>query len=110
MLKAFRDYGWLLLLLVVGAGVVLITIFYNSKGRFKLSELKDILKQEHKVIDQTAKVRKDLAEKEHAQVVNEIKERYKEVMENLDSEEEKKIHDLEKDPEALVERLLRISS
>ena len=109
MWKWIKDHWWLLLIGVGIIALILISLFAPSGVKAQLDGLKKQLELEKEVINEKAKVRVLVAETNHATAAAQIKKDYAEKLEKMDEDAKKEISSLEHDPEALVERMLRVS-
>lgn len=105
MLKWLKEHVWLVLL---GLGAALTWIVFRPKPN--AAHTRAIINKfqlERRVLDERATVRKLQAEKGLEQAVAKVKERHAGELKRLDLEQAEKVRDLEKDPEALSDFLLR---
>jgi len=100
----FKDHAWLLLI-VVALGV----LWLLAKGEDKSALLKQI-DTERKVVREKAKVRKLAVKNKMGDALKAVEEKFAIEVSHLKAENKEKIRELEADPEALVEFIIRSSS
>lgn len=100
----FKDHAWLLCILIV-LGV----LWVIAKGPDKQKLLEQI-GLERKVVKERAEVRKALLIGERADAVRAVEDKFAIAIMELRSDNHEKIRELEADPEALVEFIIRSSS
>lgn len=110
MWRWVKDHAWLVGLALVGVLGLLWALFGKKSDKPKLDDLKKTLALEKKIIDEKAAAAKAAAQNGHAAAAAEIKARHQEAIDKMDEADRKKIEELENDPEALVDALLRASA
>lgn len=110
MWRWIKDHAWLVGLAVVGLIGVCWALFGKGTDKPKLDDLVKRLSLEKQIINEKAKVAKVVAKQDHTTATAEIKDRFKDTIEKMDEADKKKIEELEDDPEALVDSLLRASA
>jgi len=107
MWRWVKAHSWLVGLAVVGLIGVMWALFGRGTDKPKLDDLVKRLSLEKQIINEKAKVAKVVAKQDHTAAVVDIKARHKETIEKMDEADKKKIEELENDPEALVDAVLR---
>ena len=100
----FKDHAWLLLIIVVLGGLWLL-----AKGRDK-STLLEQINMERKVVREKAQVRKLVVQNQTREAIKAVEEKFSIEFAHLESQNKEKVRELEVDPEALVEFIIRSSS
>lgn len=99
--------NWLKLVLLLGlAGVVVLYILTRNKEILK--EARRVYKKEVKIIDARADVRKTEATQGRDAAVAKVHTDYEEQIAAFEKEDQEKIKELESNPQALVEFVIRI--
>jgi hypothetical protein len=97
----FKDHAWLFV--VVG---VLLAIWIFSDKDGKKAALKQV-EEERTVVREKAEIRKTIARKDTAVALKAVEEKYALKLSKLQVDQADKVKELEDDPEALVEFILR---
>jgi hypothetical protein len=99
----FKDHAWLFV--VVGV-LLAIWLFSNKEG--KKAALKQV-EEERSVVREKAEVRKTVTRKDNAAAVKAVEEKHTLKLSKLKETQADKVKELEDDPEALVDFIIRSS-
>jgi flagellar biosynthesis/type III secretory pathway M-ring protein FliF/YscJ len=97
----FRDHAWLIV--IVGLAIL---VWIATRGKKDVSK---ILSAEREVVKAKAEARKAEVQLGAEKAAEKIRTEHQETIKKLDEAQKKRAEELAKDPEALVEHLLRAS-